>query len=85
MRRRVVAAVLMIGLAAAGCGGGEDSPSAEPAAPSTAPNVSGLPPEFVACMADRGYAIESADDVHSAPQAVLQECFGSLHEGGGMP
>jgi hypothetical protein len=36
-------------------------------------------------MAREGFPVESADDVHSAPEAVLQVCFGSLHEGGGTP
>jgi hypothetical protein len=86
--RRVATALLVIGIAAAGCGGDDNAtaePPAESATPSSTPSVGGLPPEFVACMADQGYAIESAEDVHSAPQSVLQVCFGSLHEGGGTP
>jgi hypothetical protein len=89
MRRPVAIGIVMIGLFVAGCGGGDDSATAEPApetaTPSSTPSVSGLPPEFVACMAEQGYAIESADDVHAAPQAVLQVCFGALHESGGAP
>jgi hypothetical protein len=88
MNRRVATALLVVGLAVVGCGGDDKADSggpAETATPSSAPNAVGLPPEFVACMADQGYEIESADDIHSAPQSVLQLCFGSLHEGGGAP
>jgi hypothetical protein len=84
MRRRLAAAVLVSGLLVAGCGGDDDGTTAEPAPQTPTPSrVSGLPPEFIACMADQGYAIESADDVHAAPQEVLQLCFGALHDGGG--
>ena len=88
MSRRVATALVLIGIAVAGCGGDDNAtaePPAETATPSSTPNAAGLPPEFVACMAEQGYPIESADDLHSAPQEVLQICFGSLHEGGGGP
>ena len=82
-----IAAIVVIGLALTGCGADDDATTAEPsptvtATPSTA---GGLPPEFLACMAREGFPVESAGDVHSAPEAVLQLCFGSLHEGGGTP
>ena len=84
MSRRLATALLVVGLALAGCGG-DDRPTAEPPAPTATASVGGLPPEFLSCMADQGYEIKSADDIHSAPQEVLQECFGSLHQGGGAP
>jgi hypothetical protein len=39
-----------------------------------------LPPEFVDCMAEQGFDIDSLDDMHSAPPQVLQACIGSLHQ-----
>jgi hypothetical protein len=82
MRRSLATTVLVSGLLVAGCGGDDDSTTAEPARRTPTPSsVSGLPPEFIACMADQGYAIESADDVHAAPQEVLQNCFGAVHDG----
>jgi hypothetical protein len=83
VRQRAAIVFLVFGLAAAGCGGDDDRPARDTVATPTATPPSGLPPEFIQCMADQGYAVESADDVHSAPQEVLQTCFGSLHEGGG--
>jgi hypothetical protein len=85
----VLVAIVLGGLALAG--GGNDT--AENPAPRDAVEVptetatppsgaGGLPPQFVQCMADQGYAIESADDIHTAPPQVLQACFGSLHGGG---
>ena len=87
---------VVIGLALSSCGGdGDDKATTDPATrdsvetPSrSAPPASALgalPPEFVKCMADRGFDVSSADDIHSAPQEVLQVCFGSIHEGGGAP
>jgi hypothetical protein len=76
-------------------GGGDEENTSRPApsngveAPSegtTPPSAPGqLPPEFVECMADQGFDIESSADIHSAPPQVLQQCFGSLHQGGGGP
>jgi hypothetical protein len=77
--------VLAMGLALSACGEDERAVETPTATPSPSSATSGLPPEFLACMADQGYAIESADDVHSAPQQVLQVCFGSLHQDGGSP
>lgn len=52
----------------------------------TPPNGLGaLPAEFVQCMADQGFKIESPAQIHSAPPQLLQACFGALHEGGGAP
>jgi hypothetical protein len=58
-----------------------EAPSGEPAPPTPG----GLPPEFVACMAEQGFEIESQADVHSAPPQVLQACFGSFHGRGAAP
>ena len=88
----VVAPALLI----AACGGGDDGDDKPPAPPPAAetppgdggappPSAGQLPPEFMQCMADQGYPIESPDQVHSAPQEILQACFGSLHGGGGAP
>ncbi len=89
MRRRlaIVATVLALGLAA--CGGDDDKASTAPAPSDTieAPSggapppaaPGGLPPEFVQCMTDKGFDVEGGADIHTAPQEVLQECFGSLH------
>ena len=88
-RRRLSASLvaMMLAMQAGGCGGGDDgtdvtaspTPSGSPPPSST----SELPPAFVQCMADRGFQVESSDDIHAAPQEVLQTCFGALHEGGG--
>lgn len=89
----VVALALLVGA----CGGGDDEVDNPPATPpasetpfggggATPPGATGqLPPEFIECMADQGFDIESPDEVHSAPQQALQACFGSLHSGGGTP
>jgi hypothetical protein len=90
----LTAAVLaLVALTLTACGGDDDeeatttpapaeAPSEQPAAP---PSSSALPPELVKCYADKGYRIESPNDVHSAPPEVVQECFGVLHQGGGTP
>jgi hypothetical protein len=89
------ALVVLVGIVLGGfalAGSGDDDTAAKPAprdaveAPAetaTPPSGAGeLPPQFVQCMADQGYAIESPDDIHAAPPQVLQACFGSLHGGG---
>ena len=43
-----------------------------------------LPPAFVECMADQGYEIGSADDMHSAPMQALQTCLPTPHGGEGQ-
>jgi hypothetical protein len=89
-------ALALVALTLAACGGGDDEKATTTPAPSeaveapaeTAPPASApgrLPPEFVECMADQGFAIESSADIHSAPAELLQACFGSLHQGGGVP
>jgi hypothetical protein len=85
----VLAAIVLGGLALAGSGdnaiddGAPRDPVETPTETATPPSgAGGLPPQFVQCMADQGYAIESPDDIHTAPQQVLQACFGSLHGGG---
>jgi hypothetical protein len=92
--RRAVSAIAVVALALfpAACGGGdEEEPTTTttppaPAAPSggaNAPNPSALPPQLLKCFADAGYEITSPAEIHSAPPEVVQECFGSLHGGGG--
>jgi hypothetical protein len=87
----MVALALLIG-ACSGDDGDDNSPASPPAsvAPpgdggAAPPSAGQLPPEFMQCMADQGFPIESPDDVHSAPQAILQACFGAFHGGGGGP
>jgi hypothetical protein len=48
------------------------------ASPPSTPGA--LPPQFVKCMAQQGYDIDSLDEVHSAPPQALQACVGSLHQ-----
>jgi hypothetical protein len=85
MRRHITIGAVAIGLALAGCGGGDDEASTTPAPRESAPtpgSAGALPPAFVQCMAEQGFDVSSPDDVHAAPTDVLQACFGSLHEGG---
>lgn len=75
-----------IGLAGCGGGDGDEGPRERVDAPrettrNTTSAPDSLPPEFVKCMADRGYAIESAADTHSAPPEVVQACFEAVHQG----
>jgi hypothetical protein len=92
MKRLATIGALAIGLVLAGCGGGDEEATTTPA-PTETPGESApptgspgaLPPEFVQCMADRGFDVSSPDDIHEAPPQVLQACFGSLHEGGAAP
>jgi hypothetical protein len=72
------------------CDGSDDGnanatpvPTESPSGTAAPPSTGALPPEFVQCMADRGYEIQSPNDMHAAPQQVLQACFGALHQGGG--
>jgi hypothetical protein len=39
--------------------------------------------EFLECMAEQGYEVQSPTEIHAAPPQVLQACFESLHQGGG--
>ena len=92
MKRPVTIAAVAMGVAFSSCGGDDEKATTTPAPrdavetrdpPNSAP--SGLPPEFVECMAAQGYEVTSSDDIHSAPTQILQACFGSLHDGGGAP
>ena len=93
MKRHITIAAVTIGLGVSGCGGGDDEKATASPVPRETPGASapppgeagGLPPEFLDCMADQAFDVSSADDIHTAPPRVLQECFGSLHEGGGTP
>jgi hypothetical protein len=93
MKRHLTIGAMVIGLVLSSCGGDGEQATTGPAPSDTtetptesapAPSApSGLPPEFLKCMADQGYDVEQPDDIHSAPPQVLQACFGSLH--GGAP
>ena len=89
----VLVAIVLAGIAVAG-GGDETTTNPAPRdgvqapAETTTPSPgdpSSLPPAFVKCMADQGFAVESTEDIHAAPPQVLQSCFGTLHQGGGTP
>jgi hypothetical protein len=62
-----------------------ESPPRDDSGSTTPPSPNALPPELLECFAERGYAIESPTEIHSAPPQVVQECFGVLHQGGGAP
>jgi hypothetical protein len=84
-------ALVALALLLAACGGDEEETTTSPApteAPSGAaapPGPGALPPELMECFADQGFDIESPVEIHSAPQQVVQQCFGALHQGGGAP
>ena len=92
-RRAVIAlALMLIALALGACGGDDDeeattrpAPTEAPSGGATPPSPSALPPELLQCFADKGYEIESPNEIHSAPPQVVQECFSALHGGGGVP
>jgi len=88
MKRLVTIGAVVVGLALSGCTGDDEEkattspppPVEAPSGGATPPSDPGaLPPEFVKCMADQGYEVKSSADIHTAPQQVLQTCFGSLH------
>jgi hypothetical protein len=83
MTRLVAIAAVVLGLALSSCGGDDEPETARPAPTpgETAPAPSGLPPEFLECMAEQGYDVDQGADIHSAPMELLQRCFGSLHGG----
>jgi hypothetical protein len=90
MRRLVTIGAMAIGLGLASCAGDDEEETPSPPPPADAPSGSAtppndpgaLPPQFVECMAAQGYDVRSSEDIHSAPQQVLQACFGALHQGG---
>jgi hypothetical protein len=91
MRHRLAFGAAVIALALSGCSDDDETTTSPkprdraetPDRGATPPNaVDQLPPQFVKCMADRGFEVESSADIHSAPPDVLQACFGSLHSGG---
>jgi hypothetical protein len=100
-RPRAVAALapalVVLALMPAACSGGDGEENKEATPPasetprgdgggSTAPaSPSALPPKLLECFADKGYEIASPAELHSAPPQVVQECFGALHQGGGVP
>jgi hypothetical protein len=89
-RSRSLLAVLagvLFALTLTSCGGGDET-TTTPAPAAQSPLGGGatppsstrqLPPAFVRCMAAQGYNVQSSDDIHSAPMAALQQCFGALH------
>jgi len=91
----VLVAIVVGGIALAGGGDDEESKEATPPASeaplgdgggSTAPPSPGaLPPELLECFAAKGYEVQSPAELHSAPPQVVQECFGALHQGDGVP
>ena len=85
----VIALALLIGACSGDDGNDDNSPASPPASAAppgdggaAPPSAGQLPPEFMQCMAEQGFPIESPDDVHSAPQQILEACFGSFHGGG---
>ena len=90
-----IVAALALAAVIAACSGddSDDSPQPKPPAADAPPDSGGatppsadqLPPEFMKCMADQGFPIESPDQIHSAPRQILQACFGALHGGGDGP
>jgi len=90
--------LIAVALALAACGGGDDegsstttptpatttpAPSEAPSESPASPGAAQLPPQLVECFADKGIEVKTPDDLHSAPPEVTQECFSSLHGGGG--
>jgi hypothetical protein len=86
MRPWPVAVSLVVAVALAGCGDGDDAKTTTPATtskPGSQPpsrSAGQLPPAFLKCMRDRGYEVTSPDQIHAAPPQVLQACFGALHQ-----
>jgi hypothetical protein len=82
--------LVLVALTLVACESGDDEAATTTPAPAKAPDERAtpprspaqLPPEFVKCMADQGFKVESPSEIHSAPPQVLQACFGSLHGGG---
>jgi hypothetical protein len=92
VKKLVPLLLALVALGIAGCGGrdGDDAPRDRSEAPGattsdTTSAPDSLPPQFVKCMADRGYEIKSSADIHSAPPKIVQACFEAAHQGGGVP
>ena len=89
----VALALVALALMLAACGGGGDdeeattspAPTEAPSEGAAPPSPGALPPGIAECLEDKGVELESPADLHSAPPEVLQECFESLHQGGGSP
>ena len=82
-RRRMVSAappMLAAVLTLAACSGGDDDDA--PSGGTPPPNAGALPPELLECFADEGFDIDSPNEIHAAPQQVVERCFNALHEGG---
>lgn len=93
-RTLVVLAMALVALGLAACGGGDGKQTTTNPAPSEAPGAGatrpgGPPPALVRCMAEQGIDVKSLDRealdkvLNNSPEG--EECFESLHEGGGAP
>jgi hypothetical protein len=85
----IILVAIVLGGIALGRNGGKDSTTTrerrdavETPTDTATPAPGALPPAFVKCMADRGFSVESPQEIHSAPPEVLQDCFGAVHGGG---
>jgi hypothetical protein len=90
LKKLVPLLLALVALGIAGCGDGADAPRDRVEAPGattsdTTSAPESLPPQFVKCMADRGYEIKSSADIHSAPPKIVQACFEAAHQGGRAP
>jgi hypothetical protein len=94
MRRlRALSAIAgtLIALALSACSGdAAETTTGSPASDDTGavsapPSPGALPPGLAECYAEKGYEITSPEEIHSAPQDVVNACFQSLHQGGGAP
>jgi hypothetical protein len=89
MKRVLALGAVAVALMLSGCSDDDQDTPTDSAPPdkvetpdggATPPATPGqLPPEFIKCMADEGFEVKSSADIHSAPQQVLQACFGSIH------
>ena len=79
--RAAIALQGALALTAAACGGDDDDGT--PSETTTPPNAGALPPDLFECFAGEGYAMESPDEIHTAPPEVVERCFNEFHEGGG--
>ena len=82
--RTIQAAPALLGalaLTLTACGGDDDDGT--PSGTTTPPSAGALPPSLFECFAEEGYAMESPDEIHTAPPEVVERCFDELHQGGG--